>query len=88
MQNGENRCYHLVVGIPGRKPKLDPLVDQDAIRQIREKVRFEDRPDLRTLAERYGFKSHRHLYFVAERYEASRGLRPDQKEEAPAASTD
>lgn len=71
------------MGIPGRRPILDPVKDEETIRQIREKIRFEDRPDLRGIAAEYGFKSHRNLYFVAERYERDHGLKPDQKQEAP-----
>ena len=77
------------MGIPGKQPLLDPVKDEATIRMIREKVRFDDRPNLRGLAADFGFKSHRNLYFVAERYEARKGLLPDQREEAPdTASTD
>lgn len=68
------------MGTPGRKPLLDPAKDEQVMREVREKVRFEERPDLRGLARQLGYKSHRNLYFVAERYEASKGLAPDQRE--------
>lgn len=84
---GEKWCYALGMGIPGRRPILDLEKDEVVIRKVREKVRFDDRPDLRGLARELGFKSHRNLYFVAERYEAAKGLRPDQRE-APPASTE
>jgi hypothetical protein len=47
-------------------------------------LRFGPRPPLRQMAEDFGFKAHASLYNSAERYEASKGLKPEEKEGAQA----
>lgn len=75
------------MGSAGRKPLLDPVTAEVDLRRLREMLRFGPRISIRAMAREFGFQSHGSLYNAATRYEASKGLKPDQKEDAPPAPT-
>lgn len=75
----------------GRTPIIDPIKHPAACRAVREAVRFGSRksnpipgaPLVRwsAMCRQYGFKSHRSLFMIADRYEATYGLGREDRED-------